>query len=107
MKTALITALIVVATVAGASLMITRADAKTAAAQDIEKLEAQLAALTEKYELLSTAFERHTHPVMMWNESTRTASSWGRGTYFIAYPKIAAGTDHKAAVRAGGTWGTP
>ena len=76
MKTSFVIALIIVATVAAVGLFRSEADAKSAAAQDIEKLEAQLATLTEKYELLSAAFERHTHPVMMWNESTRTASTW-------------------------------
>jgi hypothetical protein len=52
-------------------------------------------------------FERHSHPVKIWNGRRRQVTSWKDGTYFIGLPAVGTGATDQAARRAGGTWGTP
>lgn len=52
-------------------------------------------------------FERHSHPVKIWNGRRKVITSWKNGTYFIGLPAVGTGATQQAARRAGGTWGTP
>ena len=107
MRNAIVIATVLAVSLLGLVALRGDADAKSAAAQDIEKLEAKLAVLTEKYELLNAAFVRHSHPVLMWDPKSKRSAAWQNGTYFIAYPKIGRGDEDVDAMRAGGRWGTP
>jgi hypothetical protein len=71
------------------------------------KLASEIHELRTENHQLRDEFERHSHPVKIWNARRKKITEWKAGVYFIGFPAVGAGGSDNDARNAGGTWGTP